>query len=130
MSCSGNGDICEVVVCLKTKGHDEMKERGEGSPCSTVEPRECAGRLWATTTPIHDRERPREFDPRTARVRARNAIARAVVEAERIPVDDLFGLVEGHPEYFAPDGMHFGEKGVEAQAGQVARSVGAALPPS
>jgi hypothetical protein len=89
-----------------------------------------AKRIWATTTPIRDREKPSRFDPRTDRVRARNAIAGRLVAAEKIPVDDLFGLVEGHPEYHAQDGIHFNDRGVAAQAEQVARSVLEALPPS
>ncbi len=84
--------------------------------------------IWATTTPIRDRDQPRRFDPRTDRVRARNAIAAKIVAAGKIPVDDLFGLSEGHPEYQAPDGIHFNEKGTSAQAEQVVRSILAALP--
>ena len=80
--------------------------------------------IWATTTPIREHDR---IDPRTRRVEARNAIAARFVEAERIPVDDLFALVIDHPEYHDLDGIHFNGKGVAAQAGRVAGRIRAVL---
>jgi GDSL-like Lipase/Acylhydrolase family len=76
--------------------------------------------IWATTTPVRLRDHLDQLDPRTERVEARNAIAARFVEAEKIPVDDLFALMAGHPEYHDLDGIHFNGKGVAAQAGQVA----------
>ncbi|WP_435010885.1 SGNH/GDSL hydrolase family protein [Tundrisphaera lichenicola] len=87
-----------------------------------------AKRIWASTTPIRDRDQLSRFDPRTDRVRARNRIAGRIVEAEKIPVDDLFGLLEGHPEYHALDGIHFNERGVAALVEQVTSSIRPALP--
>jgi hypothetical protein len=40
-----------------------------------------------------------------------------------VPPDDLFALVQDHPDYHAPDGVHFGPKGVGAEAAQVAQKV-------
>jgi hypothetical protein len=37
----------------------------------------------------------------------------------RIAVDDLYGLVKDHPEYWSPDGVHFNAQGVGAQVEQV-----------
>jgi lysophospholipase L1-like esterase len=38
-------------------------------------------------------------------------------------VDDLFGLVKDHPEYYSKDGVHFNAQGVSAQASQVAQQI-------
>jgi lysophospholipase L1-like esterase len=64
-----------------------------------------------------------QLSPRTDRVRERNRIAGEVAAREKIPVDDLFALMQDHPEYHAPDGVHFGPKGVAAEAAQVAQKV-------
>jgi hypothetical protein len=79
--------------------------------------------IWATTTPVRLRGHLDQIDPRTTRVQARNAIAAKLVEAEKIPVDDLFALMDGHPEYHADDGIHFNGKGIAAQAEQVAERI-------
>jgi lysophospholipase L1-like esterase len=83
--------------------------------------------IWATTTPVRQRDHLDQLDPRTDRVEARNAIALKVVQAEKIPVNDLFALMDGHPEYHALDGIHFNEKGVTAQANQVVDQIKSAL---
>jgi GDSL-like Lipase/Acylhydrolase family len=75
--------------------------------------------IWATTTPLRKND---QFD-QLFRVEARNAIAARVVAAEKIPVDDLYALMDGHPEYHALDGIHFNDKGVAAQAEQVAARI-------
>jgi GDSL-like Lipase/Acylhydrolase family len=79
--------------------------------------------IWATTTPVRDRDHLDRLDPRTDRVEARNAIAAKLVGLEKMPVDDLFALMAGHPEYHALDGIHFNDKGVAAQAEQVASRI-------
>ena len=83
--------------------------------------------IWATTTPVRLRDHLDRLDPRTRRVEARNAIAARIVGAEKIPVDDLFALMIDHPEYHELDGIHFGGKGVAAQAARVAERIGAVL---
>ena len=83
--------------------------------------------IWATTTPVRDRDHLDRLDDRTDRVKVRNAIAARLIEAEEIPVDDLFALMDGHPEYHAADGVHFNDRGVAAQADQVASRIRAAL---
>ncbi len=42
---------------------------------------------------------------------------------EGIPINDLHGLVKGHPEYWSPDGVHFNGQGLAAQADQVANRI-------
>ncbi len=78
--------------------------------------------IWATTTPVREGEELR-IAPKTERVKARNQIAAAIVTKERIPVNDLFGLVIDHAEFSNPDGVHASPTGVSAQADQVARAI-------
>ena len=47
-----------------------------------------------------------------------------------IPTNNLYGLVEQHPDWHSTDGVHFNGKGKEAQAKQVAESVIKCLPNS
>jgi len=83
--------------------------------------------IWATTTPVREQNAVERLDPRTDRVKARNAIAAEFVNREQIPTDDLFTLVLNHPEYSSADGVHFNALGVSAQAPQVAASILKAL---
>lgn len=48
------------------------------------------------------------------RVRARNKIAAGSVAREGISVDDPYGLVKDHPEYWSADGVHFNAQRVAA----------------
>ena len=63
----------------------------------------------------------------TKRVQARNKIAEEIVAREGIAVDDLYGLVKDHPEYWSPDGVHFNAQGVGAQVEQVTKRIAEAL---
>ena len=83
--------------------------------------------IWATTTPVRQQGALESFDAKTERVRARNKIAAVVVEREKIAVNDLFALAKGHPEHYAPDGVHFSAVGVAAQAEQVAAKIAEVL---
>ena len=40
-----------------------------------------------------------------------------------IPVDDLYSLVESHPEYWSDDGTHFKPEGQAVLAKQVAKTI-------
>jgi len=79
--------------------------------------------VWATTTPVRTAGKLEQFEARTERVRTRNRIAQEYVTRARIPVNDLFALVEAHPEFYSADGVHFNGEGATAQAAQVARSI-------
>ncbi|MCX7048946.1 MAG: SGNH/GDSL hydrolase family protein [Candidatus Sumerlaeota bacterium] len=79
--------------------------------------------IWATTTPMRMRGKLEEVNPQTDRVKARNKIAAEIVASEKIPTDDLFALVENHPEYSSADGVHFNAKGIAAQSAQAAKSI-------
>lgn len=79
--------------------------------------------IWATTTPMRERSNLQQFNKRTERVKARNHIAAKIMKAHNIPTDDLYGLVEQHPDWHSGDGVHFNGKGKAAQGAAVAESV-------
>jgi lysophospholipase L1-like esterase len=76
--------------------------------------------VWASTTPVRVAGSPDRLDPKTERVKARNRAAAEFMGWKGIPVDDLFGLVQGHPEWYAGDGVHFNAQGTAALGRQVA----------
>jgi hypothetical protein len=80
--------------------------------------------IWATTTPWRS-PAPRlpEFHPNNERVKARNRIAAEFVSRATLPVDDLFGLMENHPECWADDGLHYNAAGQEREAAQVSKYI-------
>lgn len=79
--------------------------------------------IWATSTPMRETTDLLRFSEQTDRVIARNKIAAEIMNVNDIPTDDLFGLVDEHPEWQSTDGVHFNDKGNEAMATQVAESV-------
>ena len=84
--------------------------------------------IWATTTPVRERSDLKKFGERTERVKVRNQMAAEIMKSREIPTNDLFGLVEKHPDWQSSDGVHFNAKGKEAQAKQVAETVAKLLP--
>lgn len=86
--------------------------------------------IWATTTPVFDKEKNMQaFDPKTERIRIRNQIAAAYLADKKVVVDDLFGLVEHHPEYYVGgDGTHLIPSGVTVMANQVVKVIQSVLP--
>ena len=80
--------------------------------------------VWAMTTPVRSSQDLSQLDAaQNDRVIERNRIAAEIMGAKGIPVNDLYGVVQNHPEYFAKDGVHFNETGQAAQAAQVAEYV-------
>ena len=79
--------------------------------------------IWATITPIRQAGKLEVIAENTKRVEARNKIAEAIVAKEGIAVDDLYGLVKDHSEYWSQDGVHFNGKGIAAQAEQVSKRI-------
>ncbi len=84
--------------------------------------------IWATTTPMRDRDDLSKVTDQTDRVKERNRIAAAIMQERRIPANDLYGLVEQHPDWHSGDGVHFNDKGKTAQGAAVAESVLKCLP--
>jgi len=82
------------------------------------------GRLiWATITPI---KTPAPSGATNARIDARNAIAKALVDAEKIPVDDQHALMSGHQDLYQ-DAVHFNQTGSQLMGDQVAAIIRQAL---
>jgi lysophospholipase L1-like esterase len=79
--------------------------------------------IWATITPMRQAGKLDVIAENTKRVQARNQIAEAIVAREGIAVDDLYGLVKDHPEYWSPDGVHFNAQGVAAQVEHVTKKI-------
>lgn len=77
--------------------------------------------IWATTTPVRCGEGMTGFTEFSDRVKVRNEIAMKHINKDgNIMVDDLWGVVVDHPEYYAGgDGTHPVESGWEALAAQV-----------
>ncbi len=83
--------------------------------------------IWATITPVRQAGKLDVIAENTSRVRARNKIAEEIVAREGISVDDLYGLVKDHPEYWSADGVHFNAQGVAAQVEQVTKRIAETL---
>jgi hypothetical protein len=79
--------------------------------------------IWATITPV----KPQASNgPSNSRIEARNAIARAFIEAERIPIDDEYALMTPHPDLYE-DAFHFNKAGSAMMGVQAATSIRRAL---
>lgn len=80
--------------------------------------------IWCMTTPVRSSEDLSRFDTdQNGRVIERNNIAAEIMKTAGVPVNDLYGVVQDHPEYVAKDGVHYNEKGRTAQAEQVAAQI-------
>ncbi len=79
--------------------------------------------VWGHTTPVRVAGRTDQVDPKTDRVKARNAAAAAVMAKAGIPVNDLYAAVADRPELFSADGVHLTAKGSAALGEQVAAHV-------
>lgn len=80
--------------------------------------------ILGSTTPVWQSGETGALDAaKTARVRARNRIAKAVAAKRHILLDNLFARVIGHPEFVSPDGVHFNPAGQDTLARQVARVI-------
>jgi hypothetical protein len=79
--------------------------------------------IWATTTPRLSREKLVPLVPENERVKERNRIAVEYMTKHGIEVDDLFGLVAEHSEYFREDGEHYNDQGRAVEANQVSEII-------
>jgi lysophospholipase L1-like esterase len=79
--------------------------------------------IWASTTPTRQGERMEEFAPGTERVKERNRIALEVMQKYGIVCNDLFAVVEPHPEYYTADGIHLLDEGTTALARKVSDEI-------
>jgi lysophospholipase L1-like esterase len=84
--------------------------------------------IWAHSTPIADANEVANPASNNPVVIGRNAIAARVMAEYGIPVDDLYTLMLGHPEWRNKgDGYHYNQAGKTPQSEQVAKLVAEAL---
>lgn len=82
-----------------------------------------ASLIWTSITPIKS-EAPNGAS--NSRIESRNAIARAFIEAERIPIDDQHALMSRHPDLYE-DAFHFNKAGSAMMGAQAAALIRNAL---
>ena len=86
--------------------------------------------IWATTTPVHP-ERPfldTAWSWRSEEIDPYNAAAVRLMQSERVPVNDLHGIVASNlAAYLGDDMVHLSEAGQEACARAVLKAVEALL---
>jgi lysophospholipase L1-like esterase len=75
--------------------------------------------IAATTTPTRQANHLDQVGDYTPRVIARNQALTTLCTQENIPIDDLFSIINNHPDYFKPDGVHHLQKGIDAEAQDV-----------
>jgi lysophospholipase L1-like esterase len=79
--------------------------------------------IWANSTPMRKSENLQQFHETNERVKARNKIVAGLAAQHNIPVNDLYSVVESHPEYWSNDGVHFKPEGQAVEAKQVADAI-------
>jgi hypothetical protein len=79
--------------------------------------------IWTSITPVKPEASNGATNPR---INARNAIARAFVEAERIPIDDQHALMTQHADLYE-DAFHFNKAGSAIMGAQAAAIIRRAL---
>jgi hypothetical protein len=79
--------------------------------------------IWATITTVKPEAANGASNPR---IDARNAIARRVIEAENIPIDDQHALMAEHPDLYE-DAFHFNKAGSAMMGVQAAAMIRRAL---
>lgn len=82
--------------------------------------------IWASNTPLRAKPTYEEFGQYNDLMKARNQAAVEIMKPYGIPVNDLYSLMENHPE-MTSDGTHYKKAGAELLAGQVAESILTAL---
>jgi GDSL-like Lipase/Acylhydrolase family len=82
--------------------------------------------IWATTTPMRVPGQA-AFQPENERVVARNAIAARLTAQEKIPTDDLYGVLADKPELWSGDGVHLNGDGTAVLGAKAAEAIRALL---
>jgi acyl-CoA thioesterase-1 len=81
--------------------------------------------IWASTTPVPEKNARKRRD---ADVQAYNAVAKKVMEENKIPIDDLYEFAKPQLDKIQQrDDVHFTKEGSAALAKQVADSIRKAL---
>lgn len=85
--------------------------------------------IWATTTPVQEKNKPGQFPRVPADVVAYNAIAARLMREHGVATDDLYAaVVDRLPELQNPQDVHFNSRGSDVLARQVVAAIMAALP--
>ncbi len=83
--------------------------------------------IWAASTPVYQANELTQHAPNHVRVVERNRLARAVMVAQGIAINDLFSLALGKTAWFCEDGVHFNEEGNKFLSEQVAGQIRSGL---
>jgi hypothetical protein len=83
--------------------------------------------IWANTTAIKQDPASATGSPSDVRIKERNALAVKLMQANQIPVDNLYEVTSGHPELHSDD-VHFNAQGTALLAGCVASEIRKLLP--
>jgi lysophospholipase L1-like esterase len=76
---------------------------------------------WAASTPVTLKGDAHTLDPEKNKiVTSRNEIATALMQREKVEVDDLYAFVVEHPEVRCEDGYHYFESGQKLLGNAVA----------
>jgi len=119
-------DVIHINNGLHGFGYSEAQYEAGFAPLLALLKRAApqARLIWATTTPVRRKGDLTHFnDERTDRVKERNRIAVAFAEQHGIAVDDLYAVVEDHPEYYQSGGTHFKKPGVAALGQHAAAAI-------
>ncbi len=108
-------------------GHDYTEEQYAAAAPALIETirrnAPDAKLICATTTPVRDADDLNKIGDYTQRVIARNKIMSDLCQKDGIPIDDLFPVVDGHPEFFSKGGVHHTAAGINALAEHVAAAL-------
>jgi len=80
--------------------------------------------IWASSTPIRTTVKGYPLDEKlNGMVLRRNAAAAKIMEAHKIPINDLYSVVVGKPEFSAGDGYHYTQEGYQSLGKVVAEQI-------
>ena len=84
-----------------------------------LERRPASRLVLATSTPVRRTGNLLAMDAVTARVIERNRRVAQVAARHHLPVNDLFAVIQDHPEHYSPDGVHLNSAGDALLGGHV-----------
>jgi len=80
--------------------------------------------IWASTTPVRVKGTDGQLDPEiNTTIVEHNAMALKIMEDNKIPVDDLYGLMTNHLDLGAADGIHWSPEGARIEGDAVAAAI-------
>ena len=84
--------------------------------------------IWATSTPLRNRDMQYQLDTRNERVKVRNQIATDFFANKPVVINDLYKALEKNPKYYSGgDGTHLTPLGIRAAANRVSDVISKAL---